>query len=144
MPKKKRFRSRFQNDDQGSPGGAGGGGAAPRPRAKKPRRRYGPNYQQAFTKPEDEQGEVAVNEEGEPIPTDEGDAPAEEPGQEFYGLLEMHPNGYGFLRSSSNNYSRERTDDGAQILRRILRRLSDLHRNGRCAARAFCCFLLVR
>ncbi len=22
----------------------------------------------------------------------------------------MHPNGYGFLRNSSNNYSRERTD----------------------------------
>ena len=27
-----------------------------------------------------------------------------------YGLLELHPNGYGFLRSPQNNYSRERTD----------------------------------
>jgi transcription termination factor Rho len=26
------------------------------------------------------------------------------------GLLELHPNGYGFLRSPDNNYSRERTD----------------------------------
>ena len=26
------------------------------------------------------------------------------------GLLELHPNGYGFLRSVENNYSRERTD----------------------------------
>ena len=26
------------------------------------------------------------------------------------GLLELHPNGYGFLRSSNNNYARERTD----------------------------------
>jgi len=26
------------------------------------------------------------------------------------GLLELHPNGYGFLRSPSNNYSRERSD----------------------------------
>jgi len=26
------------------------------------------------------------------------------------GLLELHPNGYGFLRSPANNYSRERTD----------------------------------
>ncbi len=26
------------------------------------------------------------------------------------GLLELHPNGYGFLRSPENNYSRERTD----------------------------------
>ncbi len=29
---------------------------------------------------------------------------------EGIGLLEMHPNGYGFLRSPSNTYSRERTD----------------------------------
>lgn len=28
----------------------------------------------------------------------------------FVGILEMHPNGYGFLRSAENNYSRERTD----------------------------------
>jgi transcription termination factor Rho len=27
-----------------------------------------------------------------------------------YGMLEMHPNGYGFLRSPDNFYSRERTD----------------------------------
>ena len=30
-----------------------------------------------------------------------------EPG---YGLLEMHPNGYGFLRSPDNTYTRERSD----------------------------------
>ena len=30
-----------------------------------------------------------------------------EPG---YGLLEMHPNGYGFLRSPDNMYTRERSD----------------------------------
>jgi transcription termination factor Rho len=29
---------------------------------------------------------------------------------EFVGVLEMHPNGYGFLRSPSNNYARERSD----------------------------------
>lgn len=28
----------------------------------------------------------------------------------YTGLLEMHPNGYGFLRAPGNNYSRERTD----------------------------------
>ncbi|MAR08788.1 MAG: transcription termination factor Rho [Blastopirellula sp.] len=27
-----------------------------------------------------------------------------------YGMLELHPNGYGFLRSPHNNYSRERSD----------------------------------
>ena len=29
---------------------------------------------------------------------------------EGVGLLELHPNGYGFLRSPENNYSRERSD----------------------------------
>ncbi len=40
------------------------------------------------------------------IPPENNDAPLE-PGS---GLLELHPNGYGFLRSPDNNYSRERTD----------------------------------
>jgi transcription termination factor Rho len=39
-----------------------------------------------------------------------GDAPSDTPLEEGYGLLEMHPNGYGFLRSPDNNYSRERSD----------------------------------
>jgi transcription termination factor Rho len=43
--------------------------------------------------------EPEVSENGEPIPL--------EPGR---GVLEMHPNGYGFLRSSETNYVRERTD----------------------------------
>ncbi|NBW97361.1 MAG: transcription termination factor Rho, partial [Planctomycetia bacterium] len=43
--------------------------------------------------------EPDVAENGEPIPL--------EPGQ---GVLEMHPNGYGFLRSAETNYTRERTD----------------------------------
>jgi transcription termination factor Rho len=43
--------------------------------------------------------EPEVSENGEPIPL--------EPGA---GVLEMHPNGYGFLRVSENNYQRERTD----------------------------------
>ena len=36
---------------------------------------------------------------GEPLPLLPG-----------YGLLELHPNGYGFLRSSESNYARERSD----------------------------------
>ncbi|QEG40396.1 transcription termination factor Rho [Roseimaritima ulvae] len=40
---------------------------------------------------------------GSPI---DNDAPLTE-GQ---GILELHPNGYGFLRSADNNYSRERSD----------------------------------
>ena len=43
--------------------------------------------------------EPEVSENGEPIPL--------EPGS---GVLEMHPNGYGFLRSAETNYVRERTD----------------------------------
>ncbi len=43
--------------------------------------------------------EPEVDESGEPLPL--------EPST---GMLEMHPNGYGFLRSPSNNYSREQSD----------------------------------
>jgi transcription termination factor Rho len=101
-------------------GGSGGGaGAAPgsRPRVRRPRRRHGPGYQQAFGNPDEapvnDEGaeEPQLDEDGNPIPRPEGAAAVqEEPGEEFYGMLEMHPNGYGFLRSSSNNYSRERSD----------------------------------
>ncbi len=48
---------------------------------------------------------VATQNGPEPV-AENGDAPLEE----GYGMLEMHPNGYGFLRSPENNYSRERTD----------------------------------
>ncbi len=43
--------------------------------------------------------EPEVTENGEPIPLE----PAG-------GVLEMHPNGYGFLRNADTNYTRERTD----------------------------------
>ena len=43
--------------------------------------------------------------EGEPL--ENGEAGPTEP---VSGILELHPNGYGFLRSPTNNYSRERTD----------------------------------
>jgi transcription termination factor Rho len=43
--------------------------------------------------------EPETGENGEPIPL--------EPGS---GVLEMHPNGYGFLRNVETNYTRERTD----------------------------------
>lgn len=49
-------------------------------------------------------GPAAVDRERDFV--EDADAPIE-PG---VGLLEMHPNGYGFLRSPDNNYSRERTD----------------------------------
>jgi len=54
-------------------------------------------------KPSDNQSRRG-NQDTEPL--ENPDAPLE-PG---FGLLELHPNGYGFLRSPNNNYSRERTD----------------------------------
>ena len=43
----------------------------------------------------------------EPAETANGEAPPLTPGM---GLLEMHPNGYGFLRSPENHYARVRSD----------------------------------
>lgn len=56
-----------------------------------------PGYQQTPSNGENRNPEVADS--GEPGPV--------EPGS---GILELHPNGYGFLRSPTNNYSREMTD----------------------------------
>jgi transcription termination factor Rho len=58
------------------------------------RRRSGPNQPRRGGPPEAE-----TNDGGEPLPLVAG-----------FGLLELHPNGYGFLRTPDNNYSRERTD----------------------------------
>ena len=38
------------------------------------------------------------------------DVPSDAPLEECDGILELHPNGYGFLRSRENNYARERSD----------------------------------
>jgi transcription termination factor Rho len=38
------------------------------------------------------------------------DVPSDAPLEEGDGILELHPNGYGFLRGTENNYARERSD----------------------------------
>ncbi len=38
------------------------------------------------------------------------DIPSDAPLEEGFGILELHPNGYGFLRGTDNNYARERSD----------------------------------
>ena len=43
----------------------------------------------------------------EPVELANGEAPPLTPGM---GLLELHPNGYGFLRSPENHYARVRSD----------------------------------
>ncbi|NBV46820.1 MAG: transcription termination factor Rho [Planctomycetia bacterium] len=95
----------------GAPGGGGAGGYGYGGRRGRGRYRRGggggaaPNAAGAGAVGMDSEGmrppepESEVAENGEPIPL--------EPGT---GVLEMHPNGYGFLRSPETNYTRERTD----------------------------------
>ena len=40
----------------------------------------------------------------------ENESPSDAPLEEGFGILELHPNGYGFLRGIENNYARERSD----------------------------------
>jgi transcription termination factor Rho len=90
MGKKRKPRSRG-GSGQGSRGSSGrneGGGTRTRRR-----RRGGDTGVKPAEMPD------VVTENGEPLPP--------EPGE---GLLELHPNGYGFLRNPANNYDRVRSD----------------------------------
>jgi transcription termination factor Rho len=72
--------------------GGGGGGGGPVPAGAGAVDMEGEGMRPPELEPE-------VSENGEPIPLEPGN-----------GILEMHPNGYGFLRSPDTNYQRERTD----------------------------------
>jgi transcription termination factor Rho len=91
MGKKKKSRMR----GRGGPHGGGGGGQ--RGRARPPREQYGNGGQVTATS----------NGRGEPEPVDNGEAGPVQPGG---GVLEMHPNGYGFLRDPAAGYVRQLTD----------------------------------
>ncbi len=108
----KRRRSRGRSGGYGGQGGAPGmpgqgqqGGYGGRRRGRFRRGGGGPPAAGAGAVGMDSEGmrppepEPEVTENGEPIPLEPGN-----------GVLEMHPNGYGFLRSPENNYARERTD----------------------------------
>jgi transcription termination factor Rho len=88
MAKKKKGRLRGRGGPQGH-NQRGGNGNGYRPRPMRP----------------------PVNGGGDPNrglePQDNGEPGPVEPGS---GILEMHPNGYGFLRDPKNNYLRELTD----------------------------------
>jgi transcription termination factor Rho len=112
MTRRKRQSSRFPSSDGRPANGAAGGSGRPRGSGGGGRRGGsggggggGGRGRRPFRPPQDQQTvdgdamEGAVPVEGE-----------EEILKEFVGLLEMHPNGYGFLRSPSNNYGRERSD----------------------------------
>jgi transcription termination factor Rho len=109
MAKKRKFRSN-SGSSQGRSGGTGGGG-------NRSRRGGGGGGGQGGgqggesggrnrrrRRPYNNTNGAAPNENSEPA--ENNDAPLEE----GKGMLEMHPNGYGFLRSPENNYSRERSD----------------------------------
>lgn len=90
MAKKKRTnRSRSSSGSNGSVSAHGGGNGKQRAR----RRRRGGG------------GGGGGNPDREPA-----DVPSDAPLEEGDGILELHPNGYGFLRGIDNNYTRERSD----------------------------------
>jgi transcription termination factor Rho len=83
-----RYRDNRQGGYNRGPGqgrrGRGGGGR---------RRSYGHQNDRQ------DRPDFEVHENGEPLPLVPGS-----------GVLEMHPNGYGFLRNPASNFTRERTD----------------------------------
>ncbi|MEM6797923.1 MAG: transcription termination factor Rho [Planctomycetota bacterium] len=102
MAKKKqsgggRYRSRQGGHGGGGQGGQGRGGNYRNNRngsgSKNRRRNYSNNGNQ------DPRRDNFPADDGQPLPLTPGT-----------GVLEMHPNGYGFLRDPSTNFSRERTD----------------------------------
>ena len=96
---KKRYRSRGgsnTSDSSGSGGGGRGGGGSRNGQRSggNRRRRTGGGGGRGRNRERNREPEII----------DESEL------TEGVGLLELHPNGYGFLRDPKNNYSRERTD----------------------------------
>ena len=92
MPKKRyRSRSSSSSTTSGRQGNGGGRSGGPNRRRRNSSNRNG--YSSRRNQQEHDFGEPESDELTEGV-----------------GLLEMHPNGYGFMRSPGNNYSRERTD----------------------------------
>ena len=90
MAKKQRSGGRYRgrNSNSGGRSGRGGGRGGNRRRGSFQDNRREPDYP----------------ENGEPLPLIPGS-----------GVLEMHPNGYGFLRNPATNFTRERTDPLCQV-----------------------------
>ena len=92
MAKKKRTNRGRNNSGSNGPNSGGNG----KPRARRRRRGGG--------------GGGGGNNGGGHADREPADIPSDAPLEEGEGILELHPNGYGFLRNSENNYSRERSD----------------------------------
>lgn len=81
-------RNNNRNSGRGGNRGAGGGGGGGGRQSNRRRNSYNePRY------------DSQSSDNGDPLPLAPGS-----------GVLEMHPNGYGFLRDPSTNFTRERTD----------------------------------
>jgi len=80
-----RYRGRNNNNNNGRSGGGGRGG------------RGGGRRRNTYNDNRNKEPDYA--EGGDPLPLIPGS-----------GVLEMHPNGYGFLRDPATNFTRERTD----------------------------------
>ena len=96
---------------KGRPRGRGGPGIGPGRGRPRPNWEHRPHHQQ--------QRHNSGSPDTEPV--ENGEALPLEPA---CGVLELHPNGYGFLRDPKNNYQRERTDPfvpGAMIEKFALR-----------------------
>lgn len=100
MAKRRRSRSGGRSGYGGGQGGQGG-------RRRRYRRGGGGGPVAAGAGAVDMEGEGMRPPEPEPEVSENGEPIPLEPGE---GVLELHPNGYGFLRSPQSNYSRERTD----------------------------------
>jgi len=97
MAKKKRTnRGRGSSGSNGASPHGGGGGGNGKPRTRRRRRGGGGGGGQGGG-------------QGDPD-REPADVPSDAPLEEGEGILELHPNGYGFLRGTDNNYSRERSD----------------------------------
>src|SRR5262245_66486463 len=88
-------RYRDNNNRQGGGGYNRGPGQGRRNRGGGRRRGYGGGQQQD----RQDRPDFEPSENGESLPLVAGS-----------GVLEMHPNGYGFLRNPQTNFTRERTD----------------------------------
>ncbi len=83
---------------KGRPRGRTGGGVGPNQRGNYYRNHARSSYQPSGTNG-DNRNAAEPADNGEPGPVEPGG-----------GVLELHPNGYGFLRNPDNNYVREMTD----------------------------------
>lgn len=82
-----RYRGRNNNNNNNGRGGGGGGG----------RGRGGNRRRNSYNDNRNKEPDYTAD--GDPLPLIPGS-----------GVLEMHPNGYGFLRNPESNFTRERTD----------------------------------